>query len=173
MPVVTDKQMKREWWKEAQRNARMKAKPVTDVLRQIHDIEQRTGMRLPNKQMAEIMSDTATYSKLPTQEARDQHRENFDDVKADLIKEWGNQLGMKWPTYECDVYSRRGNVYLHAGDNYNAHEIRPNAYGGPLKWWNLVPVNRSKHQSGIHTKGSVHYQAYPDLYKHKGRKRKK
>lgn len=121
--------------------------------------------------MAEIMSDTATYSKLPTQEARDQHRADFDNVKADLIAEWEKQLGTKWPTYEEPVYSKSGNIYLDDSNNYDAHEIRPNAYGGPLKWWNLVPVHRSQHQSGIHTKGSVHYQAYPDLYSHGGRKR--
>ena len=45
-PFDGNRQITREQWKDAQRDARLEAKPATDVLRQIHDIEQRTGVRL-------------------------------------------------------------------------------------------------------------------------------
>ncbi|MCM1184845.1 MAG: SMI1/KNR4 family protein [Roseburia sp.] len=43
--------MTREQWRDAYRDARLESKPVNDLLRQIHDIEQKTGMRIPDVQM--------------------------------------------------------------------------------------------------------------------------
>ena len=133
--LPNDRLATREQWNEAYRDARLENKPVSDLLRQIHDIEQRTGMRLSDEQMAMLMRDQNVYLKLPTQEQRDTHRDNFNSKKPELIREWEKQTGLQWPTYDQPVVSKRtGRVYLGEGDNYEAHEIHPNAYGGPIVW---------------------------------------
>lgn len=84
-------------------------------------------------------------------------------MKNQLRKEWAKQTDIPWPRYTSTLASGDGFVYK-KGWNYDAHEFIPNAYGGPIAWWNVFPANRDNHQSGIHTTGSIHYQAYPDLY---------
>ncbi len=157
--------MTREQWKDAYRDARLESKPVTDFLRQIHDVEKRINMRIPDVQMAMLMKHQGVYAKLPTQGQRDAHRKAFDQNKKTLRRQWEEATGIKWPRYNSSRRSASGKGFVFKkGWRYDAHEFIPNAYGGPIQWWNIIPVHRDDHQSGIHTEGSVHYLAYPDLY---------
>lgn len=84
------------------------------------------------------------------------HRKDFNSVKDSLIQEWENNTGEKWPTYSNDVISKKGNVYIKAGSNYDAHEIIPNKNNSPLEWWNIHPAaNPTEHQGGIHRTGGT------------------
>ena len=157
--------MTRRQWKRAYRDARLESKSVTNLLRQIHDVEKRIDMPVPDVQMEMLIKHQGAYAKLPTQSQRDAHRKAFDQHKRTLRNEWEKATGKKWPRYSNSKRSASGNGFIYKkGWKYDAHEFIPNAYGGPIKWWNIIPVHRDKHQSGIHTEESVHYLAYPDLY---------
>ncbi|PPA84861.1 HNH endonuclease [Brevibacillus laterosporus] len=89
------------------------------------------------------------------------HKKAFNDAREDLISKWEKHSGQVWPTHATDVISKRGNVYIHAGTKYDAHEIIKNNYGGPLEWWNITPARRpDQHQGGIHRKGGPARQIF-------------
>jgi hypothetical protein len=49
------------------------------------------------------------------------------------------------------VLGNNGRVVRQAGWAYDAHEIIPNSFGGPLEWWNIHPAKApTQHQAGIH-----------------------
>lgn len=124
----------------------------------LDDIEMQTGVKIQKKQRKALLNELRNNSheiKLVGTEYR-QHRKDFNDMKADLIKAWEDNTGQKWPTYSQDVISKKkGDVYILAGSNFDAHEIIPNVYDSPLEWWNLHPAaNPNQHQGGIHRSGA-------------------
>lgn len=80
-------------------------------------------------------------------------REEFSKCKDNLIREWENKNGCKWPTYNEDVYSPSGKLIRRAGDRYDAHHIQPLTFGGENRSSNLTPLHAAEHydKQGIHS----------------------
>lgn len=80
-------------------------------------------------------------------------REEFDDVKADLKKQWEEEHGTPWPKYEHDVYSANGKLIRKAGSDYDAHHIQPLGMGGKNEVKNITPLNAEVHydKQGVHS----------------------
>ncbi|APM40253.1 hypothetical protein [Clostridium kluyveri] len=123
------------------------------------DIEANTGRNLTHEQKNSVIEEIGKnpHNQKLTGQAYKDHRADFNNQKDDLILEWEQNTGQTWPTYENDVLSKNGNVYIKAGDKYDAHEIIPNVYNSPLEWWNLHPAARpGEHQGGVHgTDGAI------------------
>lgn len=81
-----------------------------------------------------------------------QKREAFNDIKADLKSQWEDANGMEWPKYQEDVYSDNGNIIRKAGNDYDAHHIRPLCLGGENEASNITPLHARDHydKQGIH-----------------------
>lgn len=81
-----------------------------------------------------------------------QKREEFNDIKADLKSQWEETNGMEWPKYQGDVYSDNGNIIRKAGNDYDAHHIRPLCLGGENEASNITPLHARDHydKQGIH-----------------------
>ncbi len=79
-------------------------------------------------------------------------RDEFDDKKADLRKEWENIHEREWPKYENDVTNGEGKVIRKAGDNYDAHHIHSLQTGGENVASNITPMDVNSHRE-IHSSG--------------------
>lgn len=77
-------------------------------------------------------------------------REQFDDNKAKLRKEWESLNNREWPKYKEDVYNEKGVRVRKAGDNYDAHHIQPLKLGGANEASNITPLDLTKH-ADIHS----------------------
>ncbi len=77
-------------------------------------------------------------------------REEFDDNKSKLRKEWEKLNGKEWPRYTEDIKNENGITIRKAGDCYDAHHIQPLELGGKNEASNITPLNLKKHQS-IHS----------------------
>lgn len=79
-------------------------------------------------------------------------RNEFDDKKTDLKKEWEKENGRQWPKYEHDVYSSNGKLIRSAGSDYDAHHILPLSMGGKNEVRNITPLNAEVHydKQGVH-----------------------
>lgn len=95
--------------------------------------------------------------KLTPQETAEK-REEFDDLKTELKREWEEKNGCKWPTYEQDVYSESGKLIRKAGGDYDAHHIQPLSMGGENEVDNITPVHAESHydRQGIHAPDSAY-----------------
>jgi toxin YxiD len=84
------------------------------------------------------------------------YRGEFKKSKDTLITQWEQKTGRTWPTYTQNVWGKNPvDPYKRIGDNFDAHEIIPNSYKGPLKWWNITPARApDQHQKLIHGSGS-------------------
>ena len=79
------------------------------------------------------------------------NRKDFNKKKNQLIKQWEEETGQKWPT-ETYVNSKG----ITKTRKYDAHHIIENKVGGKNEWWNITPAkNGSEHQGGIHRKGGA------------------
>ncbi len=83
-------------------------------------------------------------------------REEFDDKRADLKKEWEEANGRPWPKYEEDVYSDNGKLIRQKGSDYDAHHIQPLSMGGKNEVGNITPLHAKEHydKQGVHAPGS-------------------
>lgn len=83
-------------------------------------------------------------------------RDEFDDKRTSLKREWAKENGREWPTYERDVYSANGKLIRKAGSDYDAHHIQPLGMGGKNEVSNITPLNAEVHydKQGIHAAGS-------------------
>ncbi len=123
----------------------------------IKDVESITGtpMSREQKRLIKAAITEGRFVKLNKEEHAD-HRRKFNKIKKELILEWEKNTGMKWKTYDSEVYSSKGKVVRFKGQNYDAHEIILNSWGSPLKWWNIVPARfPDEHQNGIHRKNGL------------------
>lgn len=79
-------------------------------------------------------------------------REEFDEKKNDLIREWEAKNGREWPRYEQDVYSESGRLIRKAGARYDAHHIQPLCMGGENVVENITPLHAQEHydHQGVH-----------------------
>lgn len=83
-------------------------------------------------------------------------REEFDNKKADLKREWEKENGREWPKYEKDVYSSNGKLIRQAGSDYDAHHIQPLSMGGKNEAKNITPLHAEVHydRQGVHAQDS-------------------
>jgi len=83
-------------------------------------------------------------------------RDEFDDVKGDLINQWEEDNGVEWPTYDEDVYTDSGSKIRGAGNRYDAHHIQPLTYGGENISSNITPLHALEHfdKKGVHAPNS-------------------
>lgn len=81
-------------------------------------------------------------------------REEFDDKKAQLRKEWEERNHQEWPKYKEDVVNSNGKVIRKAGDNYDAHHIKPLHLGGDNTASNITPLDIKSHKEVHSSSGS-------------------
>ena len=83
-------------------------------------------------------------------------REEFDEMKRNLIAQWENAHGVSWPTYLSDVYTESGARIRKIGDRYDAHHIHPLTFGGVNNALNITPIHALEHfdKRGIHAPDS-------------------
>ena len=77
-------------------------------------------------------------------------REEFDDRRIKLRKEWEELNHQEWPKYTEDVTNENEVVIRKAGDCYDAHHVQPLQLGGANEASNLTPLDISKHRD-VHT----------------------
>ena len=99
-----------------------------------------------------IKPDSIDLSKLEkiSPEKNAKMREEFDDNKSKLRKEWEKIHNQEWPRYKEDVVGPNGNVIRKAGDCLDAHHIQPLELGGQNVADNLTPMDLFKHKE-IHS----------------------
>jgi len=125
--------------------------------RYLREVEKLTGLKVHPKQLKKIKEalKSKKYTAL-TKEATNKHRKKFKKIKKRLIKEWEQHTGQKWPKHQQKVYDKKGEVFKDIGDDYDAHHIIENNYGGDNAWWNIHPArNPDQHQAGIHGKDAL------------------
>lgn len=83
-------------------------------------------------------------------------RDEFDDKKSDLKKQWSEAHGQPWPKYDNDVYSSNGKMIRKAGGDYDAHHIQPLGMGGKNEASNITPLHANEHydKQGVHAPDS-------------------
>lgn len=98
----------------------------------------------------------ASDLKKRTPEENAEKREEFDDKKAQLKKEWEEANGRPWPKYDHDIYSASGKLIRKAGSDYDAHHILPLGMGGENVASNITPLNAEVHydKQGVHAPDS-------------------
>ena len=112
------------------------------------DIETQTGYRLNEAQRAALAQEMRTTNHAVTlsPEQNKVLRNEFNSQKNDLILEWEQKTGQKWPTYEVQ---RNGRVEIWQAD---AHHVIPVTNAGPAEWWNITPALPAEHRA-IHGAG--------------------
>ncbi|WP_231870136.1 hypothetical protein [Grimontia celer] len=122
----------------------------------VREVETFSNFKLGTEQrnlLKDYLRNNNELVKLSTKEAN-AHRWSTSG-RDSLIKQWEEHTGQQWPRYAEDKMSKNGNVYIRAGEYFDAHEIIPNQYNAPHEWWNIVPAERpNAHQGGIHAKDS-------------------
>ena len=85
-----------------------------------------------------------------------ERREEFDEKKAELKKQWELENGRPWPKYETDVYSSNDKLIRKAGNDYDAHHIQPLCMGGKNEAKNITPLHAQEHydKQGVHSPDS-------------------
>lgn len=91
-----------------------------------------------------------------TPEDNSRMRDEFDDKRTQLKREWAEANGRSWPTYDRDIYSANGKLIRKAGSDYDAHHIQPLGMGGRNEVSNITPLNAEVHydKQGIHASDS-------------------
>lgn len=79
-------------------------------------------------------------------------RIQFNECKADLKMEWEALNQRSWPKYTTDVYSASGYLIRRAGNDYDAHHLRPLCVGGENTAENITPLHALDHydKQGVH-----------------------
>lgn len=92
-------------------------------------------------------------------------REEFDDLKPELKRQWEIENGRPWPKYETDVYSASGKLIRKAGSDYDAHHIQPLSLGGKNEASNITPLHAEVHydKQGVHAPNSPYSQLDKEL----------
>lgn len=91
-----------------------------------------------------------------TPEENAKMREQFSELKSLLKKQWEEQNGRPWPTYDHDIYSANGKLIRKQGMDYDAHHVQPLGLGGKNEVGNITPLNAEVHydKQGIHAPDS-------------------
>ena len=91
-----------------------------------------------------------------TPEKTAEMRDEFDDLKVDLKKEWAEKYDRPWPKYDHDIYSSNEKLIRKTGSDYDAHHIHPLGMGGKNEVSNITPLNAEAHydKQGVHAPDS-------------------
>lgn len=83
-------------------------------------------------------------------------RDEFDDKKAELKRQWEEENGCSWPKYEKDIYSTNGKLIRKEGSDYDAHHIQPLGLNGKNEVSNITPLSAEVHydKQGVHSPDS-------------------
>ena len=83
-------------------------------------------------------------------------RDEFDDKKPELKKQWSEENGQPWPKYDEDVFSSNGKKIRKKGDDYDAHHIQPLGMNGKNEASNITPLHANEHydKQGVHATDS-------------------
>lgn len=89
-------------------------------------------------------------------EENSKKREEFNEIKQDLKKEWEDRYGTEWPKYDEDVYSDNGKLIRKKGSDYDVHHIHPLSMGGENTVDNITPMHAKEHydSQGVHSSTS-------------------
>ncbi len=77
-------------------------------------------------------------------------REEFDDKKESIRKEWEKENKKTWPRYDHEVFNDKGTRIRKVGDCYDAHHIHPLQLGGTNEASNITPLDLKTH-ADIHS----------------------
>ena len=123
----------------------------------IRDIELQTGRKLTNEQIKRLGDAIRSNNYVELSKAEKAYnRTTFDNKRIELIVQWQKMTGQKWPKYDECVFDKNGKIVRSPKNFYDAHEIIPNSYGGPLEWWNIHPAKwPNEHQGGIHRASGI------------------
>ena len=123
----------------------------------IREMESITGRPIQTHQRLSLKQELQGKNFLElSAEGKDLHRGAFKGERLSLIKVWEAQTKQTWPVYTKEVFSKAGKPLDKIGKRYDAHEIIPNEFGGPLQWHNIHPAKGGiDHQGGIHGTGSA------------------
>lgn len=99
--------------------------------------------------------DVSELKKLSPEENAEM-RDEFDDKRAQLKKEWEEANGRPWPKYDHDVCSANGKLIRKEASDYDAHHIQPLGMGGKNIASNITPLNAEVHydKQGVHSQDS-------------------
>jgi hypothetical protein len=136
---------------------------MKDYLREVEAI---TGKGVHPKQVKLLKEDLKVneYEKLDPA-AKLKHRDEFNSQRPALRAEWARETKQKWPVYERDYYSKKGNLIKEAGQPYDAHHLTPVDHGGPHKWWNIHPSHFRDEHPPIHATDSAFREVFNSIVK--------
>lgn len=80
-----------------------------------------------------------------------QLREEFNNNKSQIRKDWETLNHKEWPRYTEDVFNESGIKIRKAGDYYDAHHVQSLKLGGTNDASNITPLDYNKHKE-IHSK---------------------
>lgn len=102
-----------------------------------------------------LNTSNSDWMRLPAEEVMNKRIE-FNEIRSDLKEQWSAIYDREWPQYDKDIYSDSGNLIRRAGNDYDAHHIRPLCLGGENTAANITPMHASVHydKQGIHAPGS-------------------
>ena len=103
-----------------------------------------------------ISSDAIDPAKLEVQppEKIAEKREEFEDMKSSLRKQWEELNHQEWPKYKENVTNAYDVVIRKAGDNYDIHHIEPLQLGGENVVTNITPLDMNNHKKVHSSDGS-------------------
>ncbi len=85
-------------------------------------------------------------------------RNEFNNQKEKLRKEWSEKHHQEWPTYTEDFYAKSGKLIRQKGQPYDMHHIQPLSLGGENTCDNMTPFHAKDHydRQGIHANGGAY-----------------
>lgn len=176
---MTSKEVSDFWKNEFAKEKSLADVPNNDILTEQNELDtvngdiiekDSTNIDISNKDISEVVNDyikdlksksefadtipentlNQTKLEIQTPEKVAEKREEFDENKAKLRKEWEEINHKEWPKYKEDVVNEDGVVIRKAGDNYDAHHIQPLQLGGENVASNITPLDVYSHRE-IHT----------------------
>lgn len=103
--------------------------------------------------LKDVNLDTKDIKNVPKEEVANRRKE-FNQNKANLIRQWEIKNGKEWPRYKKDVINENGIVERKAGQLYDAHHIQPLSMNGKNEVSNITPLRVDDHRM-IHAKGGT------------------
>jgi 5-methylcytosine-specific restriction endonuclease McrA len=140
-------------------------KPAYRLRSVLSELQDKSGRPATAKQRSELADDFKNNRSLVNSVSGDKlkaMRQDFEVKKNQLIGEWEQNTGRKWPRYSAqDIREGLGGSSGRVGQRFDAHHVRQLSDGGRNSWWNIHPVTSSHHTggSGIHSAGSAHSNA--------------
>lgn len=123
----------------------------------ISDIEKWTKRKMIEKQVSLVTDYVNSNTIVRTGKSLERSlKSEYQRKRAALREQWEEETGQKWPTYDKNIYDKKGHMIRTKGQFYDAHHIVELSYSGVNKWWNIFPARHpDEHQQGIHNVDSI------------------